>query len=237
MKLGIIGGLGPLATAYYYELLTKMSAVSQDQEHLEIFIHSCPQIPDRTAYILDHKKENPLQVMIQVAKGLEKQGADYLAIPCITAHYFHEELSQSVHIPIIHLVHEICEYLVRNHIDSVGIMATTGTISTQLFQSALKAKNISCIIPDETRQEDVMHIIYQNVKLVIDVEMDRFEHVSQELFHQGAQMIILGCTELSIVKKDYHLNDQYLDGMELLAAVALQKCQIPLKKEYQHFID
>ena len=89
MKLGVIGGLGPLATAYYYELLTKMSDVSCDQEHLEIYIHSCPQIPDRTAYILDHTQDNPVGAMIQVAKGLQEQGVDYIAIPCITAHYFH----------------------------------------------------------------------------------------------------------------------------------------------------
>jgi len=237
MKLGVIGGLGPLATAYYYELLTKMSDVHYDQEHLEVFIHSCPQIPDRTGYILDHHKENPIGDLIKVGQGLEKLGADYLAIPCITAHYFHEELSQAIHVPIIHLVHEVGKYLEKKQVQSVGIMATTGTITTQLFQNELKSRGMKVVIPEAERQEDVMHLIYQNIKSGRDIEMDRFERVSCELFHQGAEVIILGCTELSIIKKEKHLDERYLDAMELLAAVALQKCQIKIKEEYQYLVD
>lgn len=237
MKLGVIGGLGPLATAYYYELLTKMSDVHYDQDHLEIFIHSCPQIPDRTGYILDHDKANPVYDLIKVGQGLEKQGADYLAIPCITAHYFHDELSQVIHVPIIHLIHEVGSYLERKKIHCAGIMATTGTITTQLFQTELEKREISCIIPQTETQKDVMHLIYENVKCGVDIEMNRFKIVSDELFDNGAQVIILGCTELSIIKKEKHLDGRYLDAMELLSAVALKKCQMSIKKEYQYLVD
>lgn len=237
MKLGVIGGLGPLATAYYYELLTKMSDVHYDQEHLEIFIHSCPQIPDRTGYILDHHKENPIHDLIKVGQGLEKQGADYLAIPCITAHYFHDELSQAIHVPIIHLIHEVGYYLEKNQIQCVGIMATTGTITTQLFQKELESRGIKALIPQEDTQQDVMHLIYENVKSGVDIEMERFKRVSDNLFEQGAEVIILGCTELSIIKKEKYLDERYLDAMELLAAVALKKCHMNIKEEYQYLVD
>lgn len=237
MKLGVIGGLGPLATAYYYELLTKMSDVHYDQEHLEIFIHSCPQIPDRTGYILDHHKENPIHDLIKVGQGLEKQGADYLAIPCITAHYFHDELSQAIHVPIIHLIHEVGQYLERKQVQCVGIMATTGTITTQLFQKELESRGIKALIPQEDTQQDVMHLIYENVKSGVDIEMERFKRVSDNLFEQGAEVIILGCTELSIIKKEKNLDERYLDAMELLAAVALKKCHKDIKEEYQYLVD
>lgn len=237
MKLGIIGGLGPLATAYYYELLTRMSDVRYDQEHLEIFIHSCPQIPDRTEYILDHHKDNPIDGLINAAQGLQSQGANILALPCTTAHYFYDELSQAVHIPMIHLINEVCDYLMRKSISCVGIMATTGTIVTELFQKELEKREIRYILPNQSSQKDIMHLIYHNIKCGEPIEMERFEKVSEELFHQGAQTIILGCTELSLIKKEEHLDKRYLDVLELLAAVALFKCHMNIKDDYRYLID
>lgn len=236
MKLGIIGGLGPLASSYFYELLTKMSDVHHDQEHLEIYLHSCPRIPDRTEYILDHRKPSPILELIQVAKKLEAAGVDMIAIPCITAHYFHEELSQAVDIPIIHLIQEVRNYILRKQVKKVGIMATDGTIQSQIFQKELKEYNIDCCIPSIEYQKDVMHIIYDNVKCGKAIEMNCFYGIEKDLLLKGADLIILGCTELSIVNKEEKLDSLYLDAMELLSAVALQKCQIPIKKEYQYLI-
>ena len=110
-RLGIIGGLGPLATAYYYELITKMTQVSRDQDHIEILIHSVPQIPDRTGFIVGESKENPLPLLLETGRGLVSQGAECIAIPCITAHYFHQELVEEISVPIIHLVEETAEYI------------------------------------------------------------------------------------------------------------------------------
>lgn len=83
-------------------------------DHLEILIHSYPQIPDRTNYILNNDKKNPIYDLTKIGSGLEKQGVDYLAIPCIIAHYFYDELSRAIHIPIVHLIHEIRQYLEKN---------------------------------------------------------------------------------------------------------------------------
>lgn len=232
MKLGVIGGLGPLASVYFYELLTKMSDVDYDQGHLEIILHSCPSIPDRTAYILDHSQENPLDDLICIGQELGNLGVDYIAMPCITAHYFHDDIAKYISVPIIHLIQELKQYLIRNHISKIGIMATTGTITTRLFQQELT--DITCIVPE--CQDDVMHIIYDNVKKGVNIDMDVFQRVSNELFDKGSQIIILGCTELSIVKKEHHLDARYLDMMELLAAISLHKCHINIKQEYQYLI-
>ena len=234
MKLGVIGGLGPLATAYFYELLTNMSQVEKDQDHLEVIIYSCPSIPDRTSYILDHTKENPLNKMIEIGKILEAQHVDYIAIPCITAHYFHEELSRHIHVPIIHLVEEVGAFLQSKRIGCAGIMATDGTLNSSLFQNELEKRHIKWCT--SSYQSDVMHIIYENVKLGKPIDMNRFDKVSDNLFEQGAQKIILGCTELSIVKRQNHLDDRYLDAMEILAVSALEKCHIPIKEEYCHLL-
>ena len=102
MTLGILGGLGPIATAYFMELLIQMTKAEKDQDHLQMIIYNMPQIPDRTAYILGKSEENPADEMIRLGKQLAAQGADCIAIPCITAHYFYEELSRGIPVPVLH---------------------------------------------------------------------------------------------------------------------------------------
>ena len=98
-SLGVIGGLGPMATAYLLELITDMTDARTDQEHLDAIIFNRPSVPDRTAYILDHTKPSPVPPMIDIAQKLEALGVCALATPCVTAHSFHDELQSSVHIP------------------------------------------------------------------------------------------------------------------------------------------
>ena len=92
ITLGVIGGLGPIATAHFMELITVMTRADTDQAHLPMIIYSAPYIPDRTAYILDNTKESPLPGILSVGQALEAQGVGCSAIPCITAHYFHNEI-------------------------------------------------------------------------------------------------------------------------------------------------
>ncbi len=94
MRLGIIGGLGPMATAYFMELLINMTDAKCDQDHLEMIIYNCPSIPDRTAYILGKSNANPVVPIIKIGKKLKEQNVDCISIPCITAHYFHDEIEE-----------------------------------------------------------------------------------------------------------------------------------------------
>lgn len=237
MKLGVIGGLGPLATAYFFELLINMSDVDNDQDHLEILIHNCPSIPDRTQYILHKSNDNPVIPMIKVGKGLIDQGCDLISIPCITAHYFHKELSTSLSQPIVHLVEELALFLKKHNYNKVGIMATDGTINSCLFQIELSKYGIEAIVPDSIYQKDVMHIIYDNVKKGRKIDMNCFERVSNHLKQKEAEIVVLGCTELSIVKKNVRLDHSFLDAMELLSAVSLKKCGMKIKDEYRYLVE
>ena len=98
MRLGIIGGLGPMATAYFMELLINMTDAKCDQDHLEMIIYNCPSIPDRTAYILGKSNANPVVPIIKIGKKLKEQNVDCISIPCITAHYFHDEIEEETYI-------------------------------------------------------------------------------------------------------------------------------------------
>lgn len=234
--LGVIGGLGPMATAYFLELVVKMTDAKTDQEHLSITILNRPTIPDRTAYILGKSSESPLPAIIGYAQELQALGASCIAIPCITSHHFYDEFSRAVDIPIINVVNETAAYLKARGIQKAGIMATTGTISTNLFQNALQKEGISFAIPSDEGQQKVMHLIYDNVKAGLPVEIALFEDVSRELREVGCECIILGCTELSLIKRDYPIGQGYLDALEVLAVCSVIKCEKRLKPEYQNLL-
>ncbi len=225
-----------MATAYYMELVIEMTNVATDQEHLPMIVYSRPDTPDRTQYILGLSARSPVPSIIETGRKLADQGVEAIAIPCITAHYFHDEIQKNVDVPILHLVRETVKHLKENHISRVGVMATDGTIQSGLFQKELAKENMEAVIPTPARQKDVMHLIYQNVKAGIPADMDVFNRVVEELRMDGAQAIVLGCTELSIIKRDYPLGEGFLDAMEVLAKVAIESCQAPLKPQYRCLI-
>ena len=234
-KLGVIGGLGPMATAYFFQLVTQMSYAECDQEHMETIIYSKPNIPDRTKYILNRNEKNPVQDIIEVGNVLKSSGAEVIAIPCITAHFFHNEIVNALELPIIHAIEETASYLKTRNITKIGIMATDGTIQSGLFQKTFQNNGQQSVLPDEENQKKVMSIIYDNVKAGKAVDMEMFEEVSKNLFMQGAEVIILACTELSIVKRDYKLPAGYLDVLEVLALNAVKQCG-NIREEYLELI-
>ena len=234
--LGVIGGLGPIATAHFMELIIRMTEADTDQEHLDMIIYNHPSIPDRTSYILDPTKPNPLPEMIRIGNALTRQGAKLIAIPCMTAHYFHAELTRYIEAPIVHAIHETAAHLKKHGIEKVGIMATDGTIRSKLFQRELEKHGITPVIPGSEGQKCVMSIIYDDIKANRPADMDKFDLASRELWKAGAQAIILGCTELSLVKRDYPIGAGYLDAMEVLARRCVLQCGGKLKEEYQNLI-
>ena len=248
-KLGVIGGLGPMATAYFLQLITQMSDAETDQEHMEILLHSNPRIPDRTRFILGQSEEDPLPQMVEIGIDLRSQGAEMIAVPCVTAHYFRKRLEREIGIPILDAIRETALSLRAAGIRRAGIMGTDGTIESGLFQRALAEEGITSVLPDRSGQQAVMDIIYKEVKAgrPVDVLAESIElwsteaikqcviaglgftflpraAVARELADAGAQTVILACTELSLVKRDFELGDGFLDVMEVLARKAVLTC-------------
>ena len=232
-KLGVIGGLGPMATALFLQMVVEMTEADRDQEHIEMFIHHCPQIPDRTGFILGKSTENPAPALIESGIKLAEQGADMIVIPCVTSTYFYEELSSRIPVPVLNIVTQIRNYLYEHQIRSVGLMATSGTVTSGLFQQAFSDGECRLILPSVERQEDVMHLIYENVKAGKPVDMQRFHRVQQELFDCGAEVILLGCTELSLIKRDENIGPGFLDVMEVLARETVIRSGKKLKSKYK----
>lgn len=231
--LGVIGGLGPIATARFMELVVQMTDAQTEQENVDMIVYNFPSIPDRTGYILGSNLRSPLPGLLSVGRALARQGADWIAIPCVTAHYFLPELEAAVPVPIIDAVAETVRQLKGQGITRAGIMATDGTIRSGLFAKALERAGITPVIPSDARQRDVMHLIYEDIKAERPADMDRFRAVEAELRAQGAEVIILGCTELSLIKRDEEIGPGFLDTMEVLAQQSVLRGGKKLKKEYQ----
>ena len=232
MRLGVIGGLGPMASAYYLELVIRMTDAKRDQEHPEIILLNIPSIPDRTAYILGRSQESPLEPMVELGKQLKDLGATVLATPCITAHYFHEALQQGIGLPLIHGIRCTAQTLYDAGVRKVGLMATDGTVQSGIFQRQVEELGMELVLPGEEGQRGVMTLIYDQVKAGLEPDMAIFAAIRDELRSKGAQAVVLGCTELSLLKKQQNLGQGILDALEVLAKESVLACGKPVKAEF-----
>ena len=214
MKIGIIGGLGPLATVKFMELINERI----DDEDIELVVINDPTTPDRTSYILDNTKDNPVYKILDMVKKLEKANCSVIVMPCNTASYFYKEIKNATDIHFINIVEETVKYLAKNRIKKVGLLATKGTIKSKIYEDLLNEYNIECIIPNDEEQEIIHEVIYDGVKSNKDINLDKFFEVTNKLKDMGCEKIILGCTELSALRKIKDLyQEEYLDAMEILA--------------------
>lgn len=220
--LGIIGGMGPEATAQLYMKMIKATKVKRDQDHFRIIIDSNPKIPDRTKAILG-LGESPVPYIIETAKNLQKMGVDIACIPCMTSHYFFDEIQEGVEMKIMNAFEELNNYLKKNFegVVKIGVLATTGTRNTKIFEKYLKDMEI--IYPDERFQSDyIMEAIYgegtgiksgvtegRPVELLIEA--------GNNVIEKGAEVVILGCTEIGLVLKKDSLSKPSVDPMDVMA--------------------
>lgn len=234
--LGVIGGLGPLATAQFFEMVVRMTDARFDHEHIPMIIYNQPATPDRTRFILGLSPDSPLPAMLAAGKALAAQGAGLIAIPCVTAYFFYRELSAGIQAPIIDMISETAACLQRNGVNRAGLMATDGTITAGFFRHGLENCGIRVAEPSPEAQARTMKIIYNSVKANQPVDMADFRLVEEDLRSQGAEVIILGCTELSSIRLDADIGHGYLDAMQVQAGRAVELCGGRLKPEFSQLI-
>ncbi|MGE8036538.1 aspartate/glutamate racemase family protein [Lysinibacillus sp. NPDC093692] len=222
--LGIIGGVGPLATMFIGEMIVRRTKASKDQEHLHTIIDNDTNIPDRTAFILDDTKENPVPVIVADAKKLASVGADMIAIPCNTAHTFYDEIVEGSPVPVLHMIKETAKRASDLGAERVGILATTGTLTSRMYQDALEEFGITPVVPNDVMKEKVMSIIYDYVKAGKDVSQEDWQPIEEAMLALNCDRIVLGCTELSVVNRDLKLSDTYIDSLIVLAERAIEAC-------------
>jgi len=219
--LGIIGGLGPMSSAYFYELITEHTAASKDQDHIDIILSSHATTPDRTDFILGKSEDSPLPAMISDARSLEVYGASAIVIPCNTAHYFIDEVRRSVSVPMPSIITETVLHCKKRGFRKAAILATEGTIKSCSYQNEFEKHGMEWMIPDELGTEKLMDIIYGKVKKgVIPLPEELYDVVSP-MFDAGCDCAILGCTELSLIGKNI-ADERFVDSLVVLADVSIK---------------
>ena len=222
--LGILGGLGPMSTVYFCELLNRHTKAACDAEHIDMLISSRATTPDRTAFILGDSTNNPLPVMLAEAHRLERAGADLIVIPCNTAHYFYDGLSAECHIPILNIIEETIRHLAALGIRRFGLLATEGTVRSQSYHHLCKTADLDCIAPTDEEQRIISSIIYDRIKQNKPADLQAFWRVADSLRSRGCERLVLGCTELSLLKKE-GLNDEiFVDSLDVLAYQTIKAC-------------
>jgi aspartate racemase len=224
--IGVLGGMGPDATVNYFARLVATTHARCDSDHLRIIIDNNPKVPDRTAAILGAGK-SPLAELTRSARALERAGADFIAIPCVTVHFFHAELQRRTRLPVLHIVQETVASLKarRPRPRQIGLLATTGTIRSGLFQEALRGtRTVLHLPPDETQERLVMKAIYA-IKAAGPGDAPRrlIREAAEGLLAEGVEAIIAGCTEIPLVLRDGDLPVPVIDPLAVLAEAAIKR--------------
>lgn len=203
-KLGVVGGVGPAATVDFLDKVVRNTPATRDQDHLRLLVEQNPQIPDRTEHLVGDGMD-PTLALYATCKKLQAGEADLIAIPCNTAHAFVAAIQSELDIPIMNMltvtVKHIREMFPKLH--KVGLLATSGTVSSGVYKRALEDHGLQEVVPSPALQARVMNAIYgpEGVKAgftsaasVADVDA-----AIDELAAQGVEVIVLGCTELPLL--------------------------------------
>ena len=223
-KLGVLGGVGPAATVDFMQKVVRLTRASCDQEHIKVVVEQNPQIPDRTANLIGDG-EDPTIAMLATCKRLEANGAHAVAIPCNTAHAFVTSIQSQLGIPIVNMLSEVIAFARERmpEVSRLGLLATSGTIASRVYHSTAEAAGMTLLVPDESMQARVMEAIYgaEGVKAGFSAGTCS-SHLAAAISHlrdQGAQAVILGCTELPLIELGADARRQLplLDPTEILA--------------------
>lgn len=221
-SIGILGGMGPLATCDLMEKIIAHTDASNDQEHIHIYVDCNTNIPDRTAAILHHGQD-PLPEMVKSAVRLQSMGADVLVMPCNTAHYFQDTIRKFIDIPLLSMPKESAAYLRQKGYDRVAVLATTGTIESGIYDRAFKSAGIVPIYPNEQEQTLIMSLIYDCVKAGKPCTMQgQIQTLLDRLKMLGAQTFLLACTELPLAFREWKFSASTSDPTEILACCAIR---------------
>ncbi len=223
-----------MASQLFYKMVTEHTAAKKDQDHINMILLSDASMPDRTTAILSGDYETLYQQLLSDAQLLQASGCAAIGITCNTTHFFVDRLAEGLNIPVIHMVREAVREAARQVADGdnqavrrtnvrdnqadivIGIMATDGTVRTELYQKELRSQGLTPFVPSGEIQKEVMYQIYDRIKNGQPYDRESWQRIEAEYRTAGCSRVLLACTELSVIK-DEHLSDWYMDPMEILA--------------------
>jgi len=223
--LGVLGGMGPLASAEFMRQLTLLTPALRDQDHVPAVLWSDPRVPDRTAARAGTGPD-PLPLLLRGLRGLEAAGCGAVAIPCNTAHGWIDGMRAATRLPILHIVEAATEALRRAGIGPgpVGVMGTAATLAMGLYQDGLRAGGWTVLVPTA---EEMERLVTPGIALVkanrVAESHAPLAEAARALADRGARAVVLGCTEIPLgIAAGPALPFPVVDTIEALALAALR---------------
>jgi aspartate racemase len=228
-RLGILGGMGPAATAEFYRRLVEQTPASCDQAHIPVIVWADPTVPDRSASLIN-RDDLPWAKLKQGILGLKDAGCDHIVIPCNTAHFWYDRMNK-LGVPITHIVDSVAEELksMNVHSGTIGILGTKATMSLGLYQHYLGGKGWSCVTPSTHEMDKYVQPAIELIKSNdIEAARELLMNAIENLMKWGVSAVVLGCTELPLaVKETHYKNIPLINSIDSLVKVAIKEFDRP----------
>lgn len=225
--LGVLGGMGPMATVDFMGKVIRNTPAACDQDHIAMVVRSATDVPDRTAAILDQGRD-PLPAMRHALRQLLESGARCIAIPCNTAHHWHDALQDETNVPILHIVDAVADTLAREGLEgaTIGVLATDGTVHAGVYQARLAARGYRCEMPDAAGQAEVMRAIRLVKAGQLDEATKILRREAEALVQRGCARVAMACTEIPLALADVGgvLQPRLFDPTDALARACVEFC-------------
>lgn len=219
-RVGIIGGMGPLATVNFYEKLVKSTPAKSDNEHIDLVILNHATLPDRTECIFNNENEKFLKKIKSDFDIMNEIGVEVIAIPCNTSHYYYNDYKNFTSIPIVNMVESSVLEIKKLGYKKICVFSTTGTSKTKIYEKYALENNISLVEIDETDKKYIMDTIY-TIKETNDTKGEKLNEMIEKYCTDDV-IGIVACTELSLVKINEKNKSKVIDAIDILVKETLK---------------
>ncbi|NLD17862.1 MAG: aspartate/glutamate racemase family protein [Tissierellia bacterium] len=229
-KLGIIGGMGPLATSIFFSRIIDSTMATKDQEHIWTVISSHSTMPDRTSVIVEKLNHDVIiQAVSEDIKIMEAANVERISIPCNTFHYFYDEVQSLTDIPIINMIDEAMKEFSTLYGKKTLVLSTVGTKQAGVYEKYAETNGIEILDLDEKYVTQINDLIYE-IKSTNMVDRPEFIEFLEELFEvYQPDGIIVACTELSLIPLGKFTNNKVLDAMDVLVRESILQTGYQMK--------
>jgi len=218
--VGIIGGMGPEATVDLMARIIKVTPAVDDVDHIRMIVDNNPKVPSRIKALIDGNGESPIPYLQEMARRLESWGVDFLAMPCNTAHHYHLDIQKAVTIKVLNMIDLTVESVIEQYPDlkRAGLLASTAVIRLKLFERPFTAKKVIIQTPADRYQMGIMHAIKKIKTSNYGGEVvEAIQLAADDLVEKGAEVLLVACTEISIISKQIASTVRILDSAQILA--------------------
>ena len=217
-KLGVIGGMGPLATVKFYDKVVLNTDAHNDNEHIDLVVLNHSTMPDRTRCIIEKKDLEFLNVIKKDLEILDNIGVDVVAIPCNTSHYFYDEFKKLTNLKIINMIEETVLEVKKSGIKKISVFGTLGTLNSKVYEKYAKEYGLEVKEVSEADKQAVMDIIY-NIKETNNLDNKQFTDILNR-YCDDETVGIIACTELSLLDIPEYINT--VDALNVLVKRSIE---------------